>query len=188
MVSRQDTYPLTTPERVQATPGFPTGVASAVLDQLIAKASSDFRSQTGQWISRVENDTVTLDGDGSWCLLLPELPVTAVHFVTILGCGNQPGELLSPECCRFDWSAKGILRKCSHWPDRYRGVEVVYDHGYDPIPDDIQYAVAEAAAGAVSARPGVERVQLGQASYTFAKQGTTQTWANAVSKYKVRVK
>lgn len=149
-----------------------SGLDRDAADTLLAAASAAFRSETGQHISLIQGDEAVLDSSGACVLLLPEIPVVGVSTVTV------DGDAIDD----IEWSADGMLR--GRWPRRYRSVTVVYDHGFSPVPQDVQEAVAERVAAAFSTRPGIANVQLGATSYVFDK-GVTQKWADAVAKYRV---
>lgn len=156
-----------------------SGLDADLVDGALARASSAFRRATRQHITLKSADAITLDSRPGWALFLPELPVVDVVSVTV------DGVVLDPDS-DYEWSDKGILRRRGRWPDAYRSVDVVYDHGYDPVPDDIQWAVAEHAAIALSRRPGIVSVQLGAAGYSFDKTGITEDWAATVARYRVK--
>lgn len=168
---------LSSPDRVEAILKR-SGLDPDVVDALLARASAAFRGATRQHISRVVDDTVTLDADGSWALLLPERPVTSVASVVVDGVTLTEGT-------DYEWSAAGVLKRLGSWPAKYRSVVVTYTHGYDPVPEDVQEAVAERAALAFTRRPGVLNLQLGATSVGFDKPGATEDWAQAVARYRV---
>lgn len=160
--------------------GVPVGsLNGARADRLLANGSRAFRSATEQHISRKLGTSETLDGNGRPRLLLQETPVLAVISVT------EDGKLLVADT-DYEWSANGILlRKGACWPLKARSVAVVYDHGYDPVPDDVQHAVAEWVAVRWPRRPGVSSLQLGATSVTYAKGGVTEDWQAAVEHYRM---
>lgn len=149
---------------------------AARVNALLALGSKAFRTATRQDISHVAGDVATLDADGSWCLLLPQVPVTAVTAVSV------DGTALDADA--YEWSAKGILRRCDGWPDGYRKVAVTYDHGYEDTPEDVDYAVGEWVAVRLTRDPGVLSVGLGAFSQTFDRAGVTETWTATVRAYK----
>ncbi|MFF3671692.1 hypothetical protein [Microtetraspora malaysiensis] len=129
-------------------------------------------------VALVLGDEVWLDGDGSASLLLPAAPVVAEPLVELDGQALEEGE--------FDWSEKGILERRGCWPRRLRCVRVVYDHGYDPIPGDIQAVVLAQAESAFRSTPGVSSMQVGGMTVSYgaaAAIGVTQQWADVVAKY-----
>ncbi|WP_435112025.1 hypothetical protein [Nocardiopsis synnemataformans] len=129
----------------------------------------------------VNGDVLWLNGDGSTTLLLPACPVRAVTAVEIDGQALDAGD--------FEWSAEGVLRRWSRWPDRLRSVKVTCDHGYEVVPEDVQAVVLEQAEAAWNIVKGVTSVSVDGQSTTFGTQsavGVTQDWADAVSRYALR--
>ncbi len=168
---------LSSPERVEAILKR-SGLDPETVDGLLVRASAAFRGATGQHISRRVEDEVRLDGNGSRVLLLPQVPVVAVHSVTV------DGDALGAD--DYEWSESGMLRRAGRWPARYRSVTVVYDHGFNEVPEDVAQAVAEHAAVAMTRSVGVTNMQLGATSVGFDKGGVTEAWSQTVARYKVR--
>jgi len=171
--------PLTSLEIVRSLPNLPD-VTESEITAAVAAASSAFRSQTGQTISLVEDDVVVLDGDGSWCLLLPQTPVRAVPCVEVEGQKLHYRQ-------DYEWSKAGILRRIGRWPWSYRAVTVIYTHGYAPIPEDVAYAVAEDAGLRLAVPLGLDQSADGPFQSRYVKPGTTQTWVDTVARYRLRV-
>lgn len=90
-----------------------------------------------------QQTTVALDGSGHRLLTLPRWPVVSVDRVTVDGVTLVEGD-------DYEWNDVGVLRRCGRkvWPDRYRGVEVVFTAGHNPVPTVIkEIALAAAARG-----------------------------------------
>ncbi|WP_067171185.1 hypothetical protein [Microtetraspora niveoalba] len=168
---------LADPEELAETLGVPAD-NRRMLDAL-RNASRRFIGDVRHPVALVTSDEVWLDCDGSASLLLPAAPVLARPRVELDGQALEEGE--------FDWSEKGILeRRRGCWPRRLRCVRVVYDHGYDPIPVDIQAAVLAQAESAFRSVPGVSSMQVGGMTVSYgaaAAIGVTQQWADAVTRY-----
>lgn len=150
-----------------------------MLDAL-RRVSNRFRGQVRHSVHKVLGDEVWLDGDGSTELFLPAAPVLARPLVEV------DGQALA--ATDFEWSRKGILRRRCGWPDRLGAIRVVFDHGYDPIPEDIQEAVIDQARIMAGTTPGVQTVQAGGESVTYgatATTGVTAQWSAAVEAYRV---
>ena len=167
--------PLSDAGRVEAILGRPASNPGRVA-LLLAAGSAAFRKATRQTITAVAGDVATFDGDGSRVLLLPELPVTTVAAVTVDG--------VAIDGTSYEWSERGILRRAEGWPDAYRNVSATYDHGYDTVPEDVAYAVAEWVAQRLSRDPGVLSVSLGAFSTSFDRAGVTEAWAATVAAYR----
>jgi hypothetical protein len=145
-------------------------------------ASRRFRGAVRHPVSLVSGDAFTLDGNGAESVLLPAAPVLAVTSVTLDGTALVEG-------ADFDWSADGFLRRLNGcWPDRLRCIRGVYDHGHDPIPEDIQEVVIDQARAMFRIDPGVQTKTVGGQSVTFGVQaaiGVTSQWTAAVERYQL---
>lgn len=146
-------------------------------------ATRRFRGAVRHKVTAVEGDTIVLDGNGRDAILLPAAPVTAITTVLLDG-----EELV--EGTDYEWSADGYLRRpgCLLWPARLRCLSVTYDHGHDPIPEDIQEAVIDQARSLYRVQPGVQAYTAGSESVTFGAQaavGVTSQWAAAVAAHKL---
>ncbi|OIN79098.1 hypothetical protein BMG05_19845 [Mycobacterium malmoense] len=128
---------------------------------LLAQLASDAVRQD-LWLSvdYVENDTVTLYGDYSGMLVLPQRPVTAVTSVVLAGetlTQSQPGAT-STSTPMFDWRPDGRLLRIVYggqvfasqltwlWPNGVP-VTVTYTHGYQVVPSCFKSVALELAAG-----------------------------------------
>lgn len=132
----------------------------------------------------VEDDEVTLDGNGRESILLPVWPTTAVTSVVL------DGETLV-EGTDYEWSDAGILRRlgCRVWPNKFRCLVVTYSHGWAEIPEDISEAVIDQARTMYTIRNGVQSMTTGAQSVTFGAQaaiGVTDQWTKAVDRHKIR--
>lgn len=156
----------------------PAGASWAKAHLLLEKASNRFRGEVRRPISLVENDELTLDGDGTRVLLLPSAPV--VNVTSVLVDGEQVTD--------YEWSATGVLRRKAGWPDRLNAITVTYTHGFDPVPQDIQTVVLEQAQHSFYATPGVSSTQVGGISIATggaALAGLSEHWATTVEKYRL---
>jgi len=116
---------------------------------MLADLTSDIiRDELRQQINQA-TETITLYGDGSELIMLPERPVTAVDTVLLDG---QP---VTP----IDWRTNGALRRVLYPGSQYanqqvwcwpRGVpvQVTYTHGYTAVPNTIKAVALELAAAA----------------------------------------
>ncbi len=123
-------------------------------------ASATVRSYTGQLLSRVADDTVTLVGSGGWLLLLPETPVAGVSAVTV------DAEPVAADGFRWDAYGRLSLRPRTMWPFD-SDVAVTYTHGFDPVPDDIRAVTIQAASRAFTNPEGVRSEGIGSYSTTY---------------------
>ncbi|WP_263251630.1 head-tail connector protein [Saccharopolyspora rosea] len=170
-----ETTPLADPAALARLTGLPAddpGLLGA-----LNRASERFRGAVGHPVTPVVRDEIVVDGDGSRSLLLPAVPVTAVHQVDVDG---QP-------VADYQWSRNGILRSAGCWPDRLGAVRVVYDHGYPPneVPGDIADAVLVQAQMILDQNPGVSSMSTGGVSVSFSRVGVTEAWSKAVERHRI---
>lgn len=149
----------------------------------LAAASSRFRGQVRHHISLVTGDTVRIDGTGRQTFLLPAAPVTEITTLELNGVPLVEGT-------DFEWSENGFVRRlgCLHWPNRLRCIQVVYSHGYDPVPEDISEVVIDQARSQYTVRPGIQTMQVGGQQVGFGAQasvGVTTQWTAMVDKYQL---
>lgn len=149
-------------------------------------ASRRFRGAVGHRVTLVEDDAVTLDGNGRESILLPVWPTTAVASVHLDG-------TLLVDGVDYAWSDAGMLRRLGggRWPDRLRCLTVVYSHGWPvgEVPEDIVEVVLDQARIIDAVKPGVQSKAVGGQSVTFGAQaaiGVTDQWAKAVARHALR--
>ncbi|ETK36131.1 hypothetical protein [Microbispora sp. ATCC PTA-5024] len=172
-----DGPPLATPANLDAYTG--QSVPAAQAELALRLASGMVRRWTGQQISLVKDDTVTLAG-GRRVLYLPQRPVVvdADHPLTVteLGGVGYPN-LLAVDNVTFTRLADELTRYCGWWTDR---VQVTYSHGYASIPDDIVGVVLDVAARSMTNTMGLRTVTIDDYTRTYANEtlGTTLTQQN----------
>jgi len=170
--------PLADPEELAVWLRVPS--SDPLLLAALTSASRRFRGAVGHEVTRVDDDEVTLDGNGRESLLLPVWPTIAVTKVLLDG-----EELV--EGTDYEWSEAGILRRlgCQVWPDRLRCIKVTYSHGWVEIPTDISEAVIEQARAGYSGQPGLKSKAVGGQSVTW-ETGVTSQWSKAVERHQVQ--
>ncbi|WP_338683942.1 mobile element protein [Streptomyces acidiscabies] len=150
--------------------------------QALGSASSRFRSAVRHHVSYVAGDTTVLDGNGKESILLKAAPVTEVTSVKL------DGATLAYRS-DYEWSEDGFLRRVGcRWPDRLRCIEIVWSHGFQTIPDDIDEVIIDQARTQYTVRPGLTSMTVGGQSVGFGAQasiGVTQQWKTAVEKYRL---
>ncbi|WP_322974181.1 mobile element protein [Actinacidiphila epipremni] len=148
----------------------------------LAAASKRFAGAVRHPVRAVLGDTTTLYGDCTDRLLLPAAPVLRIVSVTVDGTALEAGTSYK---VRRDAS---VLRRIGDvWPD-WAEVDVVWDHGYDPIPDDVQEVVIDQARSLFRVQPGVQTIQAGGEAITYGAQaavGVTAQWTTAVERYRL---
>lgn len=145
-----------------------------LLDAL-RSATARFRAAVRHPVSRIESDTVILDGTGADSLLLPAAPVITLERVTVDG-----DDITDDVQCSTD----GMMRHPNGFPDALGAVEVVYTHGYDPIPEEITDVVLSAAETAYAGAGDVASMTVGGEQVTF-RQGTSHTWSVVAEQYRL---
>jgi hypothetical protein len=132
---------------------------TATVSQALDVATSLIRAHLRQWISLVDNETITLYPRSRTSLLrLPERPVRGVDQVTDYGTVTATGTVLVATT-DYVWTPTGALYRVNGtWGEK---VQVVYDHGYVTIPDDIRGVCLSLAAQQFDATRGVEVAEQG---------------------------
>jgi hypothetical protein len=160
----------------------PVGADDPKLLEALRAASTRFAGAVRHPVRLVTAAEVTLYGDCNDRLLLPVAPVARVVSVEVDGTALTAGTEYK---VRRD---AGVLRRIGGvWPD-WAEINVVLDHGYDPVPDDVQEVVIDQARTIYRVQPGVQTVQAGGEAITFgatAAVGVTSQWTAAVEKYRL---
>lgn len=130
----------------------------------------------GQLITRMDNDTVTLAGNGRRTLQLPQVPVTSVASVTMNH--GYPTALVADQ--HYTVTRDGRLVSLAYpWPVGAQ-ITVVYSHGYDSIPEDLARLCAALAdkilTGTVGVRSVQESIGTKQSSVTYAATGSSSVF------------
>lgn len=147
--------------------GLPQGTVTAAM---LEQASARFRSEARHYIS-VHTYRSTIRPSGG-VLILAHHPVLTVDEVRQLDSNGQPGAPV------VGWTFDGIDRVAvaglSHVVlnapsyDGARAVHVQYKAGYDPVPEDVRWAVAAMVKRSVEAgSAGVVSEQVGDFSRSF---------------------
>ncbi|MEV7959305.1 mobile element protein [Streptomyces sp. NPDC088252] len=141
-------------------------------------ATRRFRGAVRHPVSLVKGDTVFLDGSGRQLLQLPAAPIVVLHQVAI------DGQAVT------DYQAKrrsGQLYRCAGWPD-WAEVTVSYDHGQDPVPEEVSEAVIDQARAIYRLDPAIQQITTGTESVSFAATaavGITSQWQAAVEAHRL---
>lgn len=144
-------------------------------------ASRRFRGAVRHPVSLVTEHEEFLDGSGRDVLHLPAAPVVTVHAVLI------DGEAVT------DYRVKrrsGQLQRTGSgcvWPD-WSEVTVSYDHGLDPVPEDVTEVVLDQARAIYRLDPAIQQITTGSESVSFAATaavGITEQWRTAVEAHRL---
>lgn len=135
-------------------------------------ASGEVRGYTGQLFDYVEDDTAILNGRGTKVLLLPELPVLAVTELLEAYATGDEAAIDGPLADKpvWEWDEDGIIERIDGgvFRRRRRWYRVIYDHGYETVPDEVKSVVLRAAGRAFENPEGIRQETLGRYSYTLA--------------------
>lgn len=160
--------PWATPEELQAHLRL-ASIDATQAAAAIGAAEVIIRAELDQTVDEVLADQVTLVGNGRRVINLPEMPVTAVTSVT------EDGELLVAGT-DYRFNSYGVLTRLGGcWPID-AGIEVVYDHGENPVPDVVKQVCLQ-VAGRAWVRPttAVTAESLGDRSVTYDKDRSGQS-------------
>jgi hypothetical protein len=135
-----------------------TGVATLLLQMASDAVRQDLRLQ----IDFVANETITMYGDNSEILVLPQRPVTAVASVTLAGQALVPVVVnATSTMLMYDWRPDGRMYRVVYGGSFYAGelyfkwplgvpVVVTYSHGWLTPPTALQSVVLDLAGAAYS--------------------------------------
>lgn len=149
-----------------------TAVEQIRVEALLTDASASVRNYTRQTISAVAGDTVRVKVRNGRARL-PQRPVTAVASVSSIAGG----------AILYQWWGDDIISTGSNVPDSFAwepfrngvtAVDVVYSHGYDPIPDDIIGVVCSIVTRALGRPPedsGMTSESIAGYSYAIGAVG-----------------
>lgn len=148
---------------------------TATATMLIELASAAIQDYTGQTISAVANDVITIDPPIGSYLFLPQLPVTAVASVIVGGTALALG---SSTVDGYYWYGDtGVIRYGGYrgyaWGWAPKSVVVTYSHGYATIPDAVRAVTLEASAAMMGSGPagGLQSESIGNYSYERSDAG-----------------
>jgi len=147
---------------------------------LLDIASSTIRDETGQQLTLVDDDEITMRGSWTRELWLPQRPVTDVASITI------DGALIAGTA--YKWTSEGRVtwypglggraafdgpdwQEAGHWGGDSVLVGVVYSHGYEEIPANVKGICLELSKRAIRA-PGSGEIaseSLGAYSVTYSR-------------------
>ncbi|MER7696168.1 MULTISPECIES: mobile element protein [unclassified Streptomyces] len=142
-------------------------------------ATRRFRGAVRHPVSLVTEDTTYVDGNGRAMLHLPAAPIVQLREVLVddvllsgVKAKRRAGVLLHPSGCWPEWSE----------------ITVVWDHGLDPIPDEVAEAVIDQARAIYRLDPAIQQITTGSESVSFAATaavGVTSQWQSAVEAHRL---
>jgi hypothetical protein len=122
----------------------------------------------------VNNETVLLDGNGTFWAFLPSLHVTAVTAVVVTNPdGSTYTATVGPGMTDVGWSENGTLtwQSCNNygiWPAGQQSIAVTYSGGYSAAPPDLDAALASLTARMPKVQSGRTTARLGSAAIGYA--------------------
>lgn len=145
------------------------GAETSKVEALLADASAAIRSYTGQTLTAVSGDVLTVDAPLSGELTLPERPVTAVTSITLDGV----------TLTGWSWNAATLVTLPGGWSTQSsvaypgRGVlQITYSHGYGSVPPDVTAVCCSMVLRAMEAPTGLRSQSIGEWSETYADDGS----------------
>lgn len=139
-------------------------------ERLLDIASAKVRTHTGRTFTRTTTtDTLPVRNRK---VRLPQRPVVEVSAVTDL----------NDIAVTFEWDGRNVLELAAFDLDwferearrsRLKSVKVTYEHGYDPVPDDVIGIVCDMTAAALDAPPeqvGVQSESIGPFAMSTGSQ------------------
>lgn len=129
-------------------------IDSATAAVFLDMATAEIQGYTGQQMLLVEDDEVTLSGNWTRELWLPQWPVVDVTSVSIDG--------TALDAAGYEWKRNGLLLRpssavnestfavqpCGIWGGD-ADVQIIYSHGVDPIPSWVASICLQVAARAI---------------------------------------
>lgn len=157
--------PLVTPEEFS---GYMQRDVDRYTAELVLAGASGLVRNYCRWpISRIENDIRVFDGDGSRWLNLPTLKLNDVTSVSVDTGADDP--LALTVGTDFRLLPNGMLWRSAGWPIGYANVTIDFDHGYDPVPDEVRIVVCALAAKFYSNPEGLTSRSGGDSNRAFSE-------------------
>lgn len=152
---------------------------------LLDGATAAIQEWTGQTIEAVSSDEVTLVGNFTRRLVLPQMPVTAVDSVVVDGTTltastdftwQRHGVLWRPRYAQPDAPSQRSFEVLggAYWGGPDREVVVTYDHGFATIPTVVESVCLSVAARSSAMATGVVREQIDGYAVTYSQTGSNQ--------------
>lgn len=128
-------------------------------------ATGLIQGHTRQRLERVVNDSVRLrDTYGGDTLTLPERPVISVASVTVDGTALVLDD-------GYAWDGSDVLVRLGDWWANGKVIQVVYTHGFSPIPVDVKNVCLRAAARSFTNPSGLVSETIDFWTRTYSSAG-----------------
>jgi hypothetical protein len=150
-------------------------------DLLLQLASAAVQAAAQQTIALVEDDEVSLMGNYSGELWLPERPVIDVSEITVRHGWGQAAVVTVP-VGEIQWERRGLVQRAlanvetngpclpyGGWGGPLATVDVTYSHGWQTVPDDLRGVALAVAARSFANPNGVRSKTIeGSISVTYS--------------------
>lgn len=113
-----------------------TGIAATAVDRALESVATIIRNYTGQTISLVEDDVVTVNGNGRQLFMLPQIPIVEITAATTIDRDDVVTDIFE-DVKLYDAAAGLVWRTGCGFPCGIQNVTFTYTHGYAVIPADI---------------------------------------------------
>lgn len=151
---------LLTPADFSAGTGGKIAADDPRVQPLLDGAEAAVRRYCGWHIAPVTTQTIKLDGPGGSLLSLPTLRLVDITALSEVGNDLDVDEL--------EWSEKGMIRRRSGcWTDRFRGLVITMEHGFDSA-DDVKQIIQQVVANAIASPLGATSESAGALSVSWA--------------------
>lgn len=106
-------------------------------NEALLNATAAIRAYTRQQLSKVLNDTIVLDPRGRATLWLPERKIIQITALSeTVGTVTTVLDVVAD--VQIDKNTGAVWRKDGRaWTSTRQGISVTYDHGHDPLPQDL---------------------------------------------------
>lgn len=173
-----------------------TGIGDdARFTQLIAQASDKFEKQAARKIELQTYANDLYDGSGSKRLHLREWPIDSVTALTISQSGATP-IVLNPVVDLAIYKDEGWIEInidsliVTIFVKGQQNIDVTYDAGFSPVPDDIKYAISGMVGRMFRRSDNMQGAYANKAfqggSIVFTPNMFDDFWKDAVKTYKRR--
>lgn len=132
-------------------------------EQALLLASGAIRAYCHWVLSYTEDAPMQVYGDGSRMISLPTLWLTDVTRISVNGVDQGPPD----QFVNIVWSRKGQIHRADCWP-KDCVVDVIVNHGYEPIPDVIKLVNLDAASRQITNPEGLVSATTGEVSRTWS--------------------
>ena len=150
-----------TPQEFRALTGNKVSSRDELLKPMLDAVSASVRSYCGWHVSPELACSWIGEADGR----IIRLPVMAATILEV----RIGGRVIDPDS--YEWTSQGLIRLACANANRWRSVEVDFTAGTEAT-GELGAVVAQIAANALIARPGIAEEHAGQVGLTYNQTGT----------------